>query len=107
MDENQHILLGNALSVIERVPTQQQAIGPSANTTGEEPAWKNCWNWNLCDAAYGSLVLEVKEGRVSAELKSQGPSRNFRALQRLLMILLQASITPTVGPRLRRLLFPT
>ncbi len=107
VDENQRILLGNALSVIERVPTQQQAIGPGANATGEEPAWKNCWNWNLCDAAYGSLVLEVKEGRVSAELKSQGPSRNFRALQRLLTILLQASTTPIVGPRLRRLLFPT
>lgn len=63
IDEHQRVLLDKALSVVERVPT---AGG------GEEPAWKNCWNWNLCDAAYGSLVLEVKEGRVSAELKSQG-----------------------------------
>jgi len=78
VDENQRILLGNALSVIERVPTQQQNIGPGANATGEEPAWKNCWNWNLCDAAYGSLVLEVKEGRISAELKSQGFNYAYR-----------------------------
>lgn len=68
IDENQKILLDKALSVVERVPPTQ-----SSNTaTGEEPAWKNCWNWNLCDAAYGSLVLDVKEGRISAELKSQG-----------------------------------
>lgn len=63
IDENQRVLLDKALSVVERVP-------PAAG--GEEPAWKNCWNWNLCDAAYGSLVMDVKEGRVSAELKSQG-----------------------------------
>jgi hypothetical protein len=70
IDENQRILLEKALSVVERLP-------PPANsaTTGEEPAWKNCWNWNLCDAAYGTLVLDVKEGRVSAELKSQGMSQ--------------------------------
>jgi hypothetical protein len=71
IDENQRILLGKALSVIERVPPPP---GPSGGGSfqGEEAAWKNCWNWNLCDAAYGSLVLDIKDGRVSAELKSQG-----------------------------------
>lgn len=63
IDEHQRVLLDKALSVIERVPNAQ---GP------EEPSWKNCWNWNLCDAAFGSLVLDVKDGRISAELKSQG-----------------------------------
>jgi len=63
------VLLDKALSVVERVPT----VGGA-----EEPAWKNCWNWNLCDAAYGSLVLDVKEGRVSAELKSQGFNYAYR-----------------------------
>ena len=63
IDENQRVLLDKALSVVGRIP-------PAAG--GEEPAWKNCWNWNLCDAAYGSLVMDIKEGRVSAELKSQG-----------------------------------
>lgn len=72
IDENQRILLEKALSVLERVPPPQTHLGPGGNATGEEPAWKNCWNWNLCDAAYGSLVLDIKEGRVSAELKSQG-----------------------------------
>ena len=72
IDDNQRILLDKALSVIDRVPPPQSGPGPTGTYVGEEPAWKNCWNWNLCDAAYGSLVLDVKEGRVSAELKSQG-----------------------------------
>lgn len=72
VDEHQHILLEKALSVIARVPPSQANLGPGGMGTGEEPAWKNCWNWNLCDAAYGSLILDVKEGRVSAELRSQG-----------------------------------
>jgi hypothetical protein len=72
IDENQRVLLDKALSVVERLPPAQPLSGPGGTATGEEPAWKNCWNWNLCDAAYGSLVLDVKEGRISAELKSQG-----------------------------------
>lgn len=73
IDDHQRVLLDKALSVVDRVPS---AIGPPATGGGphgtEDSAWKNCWNWNLCDAAYGSLVLDIKEGRVSAELRSQG-----------------------------------
>ncbi|KAK7057791.1 Ser/Thr protein phosphatase [Favolaschia claudopus] len=69
IDEHQRVLLDKALSVIERLPSA---------ATGEDPAWKNCWNWNLCDAAYGSLILDVKEGRISAELKSQGFNYAYR-----------------------------
>jgi hypothetical protein len=73
IDENQRVLLDKFISVVERVPPVQTGTGPGTSTlTGEEPAWKNCWNWNLCDAAYGSLVLDVKDGRISSELKSQG-----------------------------------
>lgn len=72
IDENQRILLEKVLTVVNRLATLQPSTGPGATTPGEEPAWKNCWNWNLCDAAYGSLVLDVKDGRVSSELKSQG-----------------------------------
>jgi len=68
IDDAQRILLEKALMVAERVlPTA--APGSVAQ---EDPAWKNCWNWNLCDAAYGALLLDIKDGRVSAELKSQG-----------------------------------
>ncbi|KAF9458002.1 hypothetical protein BDZ94DRAFT_1201831 [Collybia nuda] len=74
IDENQKVLLDKALSVVDRVPPVQT----SNTATGEEPAWKNCWNWNLCDAAYGSLVLDIKEGRISSELKSQGFNYAYR-----------------------------
>lgn len=72
IDEHQRVLLDKALALIDRVPSTLPSSGPGASAAGEEPAWKNCWNWNLCDAAYGSLILDIKEGRVSAELKSQG-----------------------------------
>ncbi|TFK43129.1 hypothetical protein BDQ12DRAFT_622014 [Crucibulum laeve] len=78
IDDNQRVLLDKALSVVERLPPAQPSSGPGATATGEEPAWKNCWNWNLCDAAYGSLILDVKEGRISAELKSQGFNYAYR-----------------------------
>ena len=70
IDDNQRVLLDKALSVVQRIPPVSQPNG--AGPVVEEPAWKNCWNWNLCDAAYGSLILDLKEGRVSSELKSQG-----------------------------------
>ncbi|EKM75751.1 hypothetical protein AGABI1DRAFT_116217 [Agaricus bisporus var. burnettii JB137-S8] len=78
IDGDQRILLEKALSVVERIPTPQPSTGPGATATGEEPAWKNCWNWNLCDAAYGALVLDIKDGRVSSELKSQGFNYAYR-----------------------------
>ncbi|KAG8906444.1 hypothetical protein FRB99_006860 [Tulasnella sp. 403] len=60
VDDAQKVLLEKVLSVSERIPPP---------TVQDEPAWKNTWNWNLCDAAFGHLVLDIKEGRVSAELK--------------------------------------
>lgn len=74
IDDNQRVLLDKALSVVERIPTAPPTAqgAPASTVTGEEPAWKNCWNWNLCDAAYGTLALDIRDGRVSAELKSQG-----------------------------------
>ncbi|KAI6168903.1 hypothetical protein EDD17DRAFT_1523517 [Pisolithus thermaeus] len=77
IDENQRVLLDKALSVMERIPSLQPQPGAASGTV-EEPAWKNCWNWNLCDAAFGSLVLDIKEGRISAELKSQGFNYAYR-----------------------------
>ncbi|KAG8896481.1 hypothetical protein FRC00_005887, partial [Tulasnella sp. 408] len=71
VDEQQKILLEKALSLtIKPVST----TAPAA----EEAQWKNTWNWNLCDAAFGYLVLDIREGRVSAELKSQGFNYAYR-----------------------------
>ncbi|KZT66994.1 hypothetical protein DAEQUDRAFT_767517 [Daedalea quercina L-15889] len=78
IDENQRVLLDKALSVVERIPPATNQPGANGQFLQEEPAWKNCWNWNLCDAAYGSLTLDIKDGRVSAELKSQGFNYAYR-----------------------------
>ena len=99
IDDNQRVLLDKALSVVDRIPPPIGHTGPGGMVAGEEPAWKNCWNWNLCDAAYGSLVLDIKDGRVSAELKSQGKPHSRPSLARSLTPPRQASTTPTAAPR--------
>ncbi|KAH9011284.1 hypothetical protein EDB85DRAFT_1141981 [Lactarius pseudohatsudake] len=79
IDEHQRVLLDKALAVVDRIPLAIGQPAPGGGPPGtEDAAWKNCWNWNLCDAAYGSLVLDIKEGRVSAELKSQGFNYAYR-----------------------------
>jgi hypothetical protein len=94
VDGPQRALLDKFLAVAERVPPLPGSSGPSgapgaptgpttgasgaSSLVGEEPAWKNCWHWNLCDAAYGALVLDIRDGRVSAELKSQGFNFAYR-----------------------------
>ncbi|KAG9017412.1 hypothetical protein FRB93_007527 [Tulasnella sp. JGI-2019a] len=75
MDENQKLLLEKTFMVSERVPA---AATVTTGATNEEPAWKNTWNWNLCDASFGHLVLDIREGRISAELKSQGFNYGYR-----------------------------
>ncbi|GAA6029753.1 hypothetical protein JCM8097_001032 [Rhodosporidiobolus ruineniae] len=75
IDDNQRALLTNALAVANRVPASQSLGGGLAV---EETAWKNCWNWNLPDAAFGSLVLDVRDGRIGSELKSQGFNFAYR-----------------------------
>ncbi|GAA6057132.1 hypothetical protein JCM3770_004837 [Rhodotorula araucariae] len=75
VDENQRTLLQNALAVANRIPASNLVAGAAAI---EETAWKNCWNWNLPDAAYGSLVLDIREGRIGSEIKSQGFNFAYR-----------------------------
>ncbi|KAK4699647.1 hypothetical protein P7C70_g6612, partial [Phenoliferia sp. Uapishka_3] len=75
IDENQRRLLENALAVANRVPAAAPVGGGPAV---EETAWKNCWNWNLPDAAFGSLVLDIRDGRVGSEMKSQGFNFAYR-----------------------------
>ena len=65
----QRILLQNAFTVVDRVP--------SNNRDREEPTFKNMWNFNLPDAAFGWVLLDIKEGRVSAEIKAQGIHYNL------------------------------
>ena len=47
------------------------APGPQSGVI-DESAFKNMWNFNLADAAYGWLVLDVDNGRIGTEMRAQG-----------------------------------
>lgn len=74
-------LLRNALDIVDKMPTSANGGnpfgGPSANAAPgagqvDESAFKNTWNFNLADAAFGWLVLEVEGGRIGTEMRAQG-----------------------------------
>lgn len=64
ISETQESLLNHAFNVIDCVPTAGR----------EELIFKNMWNFNLPDAAFGWVLLDIKDGRVSAVTKAQGYS---------------------------------
>ncbi|MCJ1319878.1 hypothetical protein MMC15_005214 [Xylographa vitiligo] len=79
-NEAQKTLLRNALEIVEKMPTVANGGNPFGGTaTGQaaagqvdESAFKNMWNFNLADAAFGYLVLEVESGRIGTEMRAQG-----------------------------------
>ncbi|KAL1918243.1 uncharacterized protein VTP21DRAFT_3510 [Calcarisporiella thermophila] len=77
LDDKQRILLQNFLTVVNRVPASAQE-STLAERAGDEAAFKNAWNFNLSDAAFGWLVLDISNGRVSAEWKAQGFNFSYR-----------------------------
>ena len=79
-NEAQRQLLENALDIVHKMPTIanggnpfSQAV-PGQGTGGQvdESAFKNMWNFNLADAAFGYLVLEIEAGRIGTEMRAQG-----------------------------------
>jgi hypothetical protein len=48
------VLLDRALNHWTIAASPAFSSGPGATAIGEESAGKNRWNWNHCDAAYGS-----------------------------------------------------
>jgi hypothetical protein len=81
------------------VQVAQKVVASKADE--EDPYWKNCWHWSLSwvpagvvvlhkkewswhsewrgsEAAYGHMVMSIKDGRVSAETFSQGMWYSYR-----------------------------
>ncbi|KAI5455152.1 hypothetical protein NCC49_002421 [Naganishia albida] len=82
MQPDQREYLQKALKVANKVPGDAAVNGRTQPVdSDEEQAWKNCWNWNLSEAAFGNLVFEIKEGRVSAKTSSQGLNFGYRRHQ--------------------------
>ena len=79
-NEAQKQLLDNALDIVTKMPTVANGSNPFSQAlpgqgTGgqvDESAFKNMWNFNLADAAFGYLVLEIEAGRIGTEMRAQG-----------------------------------
>ncbi|KAJ5081826.1 hypothetical protein NUU61_010090 [Penicillium alfredii] len=79
-NEAQKTLLDNALDVVQKMPSIANGGNPfggpvaAGNAAGQvdESAFKNMWNFNLADAAFGYLVLEIEGGRIATEMRAQG-----------------------------------
>lgn len=80
-NEAQQNLLKNALGLVEKMPTTAAGGnpfggpapgGPAVSGQVDESAFKNMWNFNLADAAFGYLVLEIQDGRIGTEMRAQG-----------------------------------
>ena len=79
-NEAQQTLLTNALDIVNKMPTIANGGNPfggavpgqGAGGQVDESAFKNMWNFNLADAAFGYLVLEIEAGRIGTEMRAQG-----------------------------------
>ncbi|KAF2233280.1 hypothetical protein EV356DRAFT_468765 [Viridothelium virens] len=78
-NELQKRLLNYATEVVDRMPSVANGGNPfgggaSAPNGGQvdESAFKNMWNFNLADAAFGWLVLDIEAGRIGTEMRAQG-----------------------------------
>jgi len=77
-NESQKRLLSYALDLVSKMPQVANGGNPfggqSAPGSGtiDESAFKNMWNFNLADAAYGWLVLDIDSGRIGTEMRAQG-----------------------------------
>ena len=78
-NEAQQTLLSNALDIVQKMPTIANGGNPfggsvpqGAGGQVDESAFKNMWNFNLADAAFGYLILEIDAGRIGTEMRAQG-----------------------------------
>lgn len=79
-NESHKALLTSALEIVEKMPSVANGGNPFGGPVGgvqgsgqvDESAFKNMWNFNLADAAFGYLVLEVDGGRIGTEMRAQG-----------------------------------
>ena len=67
MQPPQKKLIDNVLQIIEMAASGERGVT-------DEVGFKNLWNFNLPDANFGHLVLEIANGQVASEQRSEGKS---------------------------------
>ena len=105
-NEAQKTLLQNALDIVEKMPTIANGGNPFGGPVGgnnaagqvDESAFKNMWNFNLADAAFGYLVLEVESGRIGTEMRAQGFNFAHRGSKQTLSQPVQQSSASVPSP---------
>ncbi|EME49915.1 hypothetical protein DOTSEDRAFT_68659 [Dothistroma septosporum NZE10] len=83
-NEAQNKLLQYALELVSKMPTNASGGNPfggggQINGAVDESAFKNMWNFNLADAAFGWLVLDIDQGRIGTEMRAQGFNFSHRS----------------------------
>jgi len=76
-NDTQNKLLQLALELVGKMPSVANGGNPfggagQQNGSVDESAFKNMWNFNLADAAFGWLVLDIDQGRIGTEMRAQG-----------------------------------
>ncbi|KAF2966426.1 hypothetical protein GQX73_g7157 [Xylaria multiplex] len=103
-NEAQQNLLKNALGLVEKMPTTAAGGNPFGGPVGapgalgqvDESAFKNMWNFNLADAAFGWLVLEIQDGRIGTEMRAQGFNFSHRGAKQQSNVI-QSTPSPAPG----------
>lgn len=102
-NEAQQNLLRNALGVVEKMPSTAAGGNPFGGAAAGQPAalgqvdesaFKNMWNFNLADAAFGWLVLEIQDGRIGTEMRAQGFNFSHRGAKQQV----SATTAPATAP---------
>lgn len=73
------------MNVVNRIPPSladlEENTSQSSSWERDELAFKNMWNFNLPDAAYGSLLFNIHQGIVASEMRSYGLNFSYRKQQ--------------------------
>lgn len=100
----QNKLLQQALELVSKMPSSASGGNPFGggppNGQVDESAFKNMWNFNLADAAFGWLVLDIDQGRIGTEMRAQGfnfSHRGAKTQQRSQPVQAAPGMAPTGG----------
>ncbi|KAM7199667.1 Protein of unknown function (DUF2433) domain containing protein, partial [Rhypophila sp. PSN 637] len=106
-NDAQQSLLKNALGVVDKMPSTAAGGNPFGGAAANQPAalgqvdesaFKNMWNFNLADAAFGWLVLEIQDGRIGTEMRAQGFNFSHRGAKQPAAAVPPAVPAPSTSP---------